>query len=715
MSTIKISDLATSSLVLTNYLMQSDTSGTAYKNTFQELSNFLSTVGSVSFKGDLAIADTPASDGFYFASESGTFTNAGSLVVDLTNGLSVIIVSGTVTIFDQVVIPLTQPTVSTVLESNTTIAVNGKGVYDEIYDIDISDRIVKIDGEYLTDTGTVTNASFEVYDYIKIPKSGSLYIDATVLAGTFNIIQIYNKYKEPIENILATTITYSKFEIIPSNVAESEFIRFSHRKANDLNVFIDREVHSADVFEVNDVEVDENLFDKDLTWVDNFYLNASGENQGASGWSVTDFIEVAELFRITGEFTGGSLVRRLAFYDSSFSLLSATTNLLTTTFSYREVDVPTNTKYIKLSTQTAVKDTVILYIDVSRYLNLIESVEQPSDLLLSTFIDVVEGKQFNLFLDNLTVKPPLTDNYNLLLDSSSPLVRKSKHYQFTPGIGAADFSPVASVYNNNVQLLSSKTTTIRTHANSGGTGTKNVLLIGDSLTDLQTLPTNVKTLLDADVDVTFNQIGTRGDVTGKHEGRASWRWEDYIKGDVYSGSSNAFWIGGQLDFSAYIVDNGFSGLDYVIINLGTNDVKQGSELISDFDINAIIADAKTFIDVIISDFPSCKIAIVLPSLGSPIFLGDNNALFFRTSMAKLCLKYLEEFDDAAYNANVTTLSMNLWIDRGNSYPFTTEAISSIVTATGITITDAIHPLAIGYAQKAQSYYAKIRAWVSGTL
>ena len=58
------------------------------------------------FKGSISIADTPASDGYYFANETGTYTNAGSLTVDLSLGLHIILVSGTLTVFEKIVIPI---------------------------------------------------------------------------------------------------------------------------------------------------------------------------------------------------------------------------------------------------------------------------------------------------------------------------------------------------------------------------------------------------------------------------------------------------------------------------------------------------------------------------------------------------------------------------------------------------------------------------------
>ena len=54
------------------------------------------------FQGVLAIADTPSVDGYYFASESGTYINAGSLIVDLENTITYITVSGNQTVFEKI-------------------------------------------------------------------------------------------------------------------------------------------------------------------------------------------------------------------------------------------------------------------------------------------------------------------------------------------------------------------------------------------------------------------------------------------------------------------------------------------------------------------------------------------------------------------------------------------------------------------------------------
>lgn len=129
MSTIKINELATTDISLSDFIAKADNNGLATKNTIQKLGEFLSTTGDVSFKGSLLIADTPTEDGWYFAGESGTYTNAGNLVVDISNQLVIIIAEDTQTTFSKIDIPISLTFDNTPI-SGSTNAVESGGIYD---------------------------------------------------------------------------------------------------------------------------------------------------------------------------------------------------------------------------------------------------------------------------------------------------------------------------------------------------------------------------------------------------------------------------------------------------------------------------------------------------------------------------------------------------------------------------------------------------------
>ena len=131
MSTIKISELATSNIALTDFFAKADATGVASKNTVQELSNLLKTVDDTAFKGSIAIADVPSENGWYFASESGTYTNCGGLVIDTTDNIAIIIVSGTFDTFNKIDIPV-NITIDATPTDGSNNAISSNGVFDAL-------------------------------------------------------------------------------------------------------------------------------------------------------------------------------------------------------------------------------------------------------------------------------------------------------------------------------------------------------------------------------------------------------------------------------------------------------------------------------------------------------------------------------------------------------------------------------------------------------
>ena len=120
-------------LLLKDLIGVADENGILYSTTLEKLQIFTTSLSDIAFKGGLAIADTPTEDGWYFAGESGTYTNAGGLVVDIESNLVIIIVSNTQTSFSKVDIPLsiTLATPSDPLEGSTKFSDDGQ-MYDKI-------------------------------------------------------------------------------------------------------------------------------------------------------------------------------------------------------------------------------------------------------------------------------------------------------------------------------------------------------------------------------------------------------------------------------------------------------------------------------------------------------------------------------------------------------------------------------------------------------
>jgi len=218
-STVNINELPSGSLVSTNKIIHAASDGLAKTSSMSELASFIEVVTSISFKGDLAMADTPSEDGFYFASETGTYTNAGGLVTDLTEGLNIIVVTNTQTTFEKIVMPLTQPTLSEVTSSRRNIAVNEAAVYDEFANLfenlrypfartatlDLDDNVKKGVRDVCIKSGELTGDGF----HLRVARNVSSEWIVEIRTGTTVLCQ-YLSTTKPVENSF-DIITLSEF------------------------------------------------------------------------------------------------------------------------------------------------------------------------------------------------------------------------------------------------------------------------------------------------------------------------------------------------------------------------------------------------------------------------------------------------------------------------------------------------------------------------
>ena len=220
MSTIKISELATSNISLTDFFAKADVNGIANKNTVQELSNLLKTLDDTAFKGSIAIADVPSENGWYFASESGTYTNCGGLVIDTTDNIAIIIVSGTFDTFNKIDIPV-NITIDAIPTEGSTNAVESNGVFNELsskantyigknkFNYQDPDILLGYIGN--SSGNFVSDANSALTGYIPV-KAGDVLYSANMWDGSFVHHELTDTYKlNPtyIAAISAKTVTAS--------------------------------------------------------------------------------------------------------------------------------------------------------------------------------------------------------------------------------------------------------------------------------------------------------------------------------------------------------------------------------------------------------------------------------------------------------------------------------------------------------------------------
>ena len=468
------------------------------------------------------------------------------------------------------------------------------------------------------------------------------------------------------------------------------------------------------------------------TFFDGVYLNEYGtKSYGLPWYSITEkiFLVPSLTYELDIKLAWGSF-SVIAFFDADDAYIGS---LQRTQFdagavylTKHQITIPANCSYAIFTVPNDGKSTLKMTCGMSDFLSNFLSVNKTDDtLIIPKYIDVVKNHQCTIYRDCMVEYEEKSDYvafYTFPFNNNAHSTElKNNCLSFTPTVtGEFDFR-VMTLSENTYKVTSEKTVTVRTTDKaSESTGlTKNIMLCGDSLIDANVPVDEVFNLLRADGDYTFNAIGTRGSAGSKHEGRGGWKWDTYLTQTTAGGATNAFLYNGSLDFQQYCIDNGFAGIDYAIISLGTNDIGQGWHLLKDAEVATIIANAKTFLDALLSEttgFPNCKIALGLPAIGANTFGNPNmNKKWFIRGMQKLNKAYIDTFDNGTYHPNVTTVAHGLWTDREYSYSYENQTISNRIPETVKVHLDAIHPTVQGYKLWADAYYGKLRAFLAGYL
>lgn len=219
-----------------------------------------------------------------------------------------------------------------------------------------------------------------------------------------------------------------------------------------------------------------------------------------------------------------------------------------------------------------------------------------------------------------------------------------------------------------------------------------LLAIGDSTVDHDVM---TQKMLDAFTasGATLTLIGTLGSGNNKNEGRAGWKASDYLTNRTYDGVVNPFYNSttGTFDFTYYMTNQGFETPDYVVIQLGINDLG------STRDYAAIWACITHMIDSIISYNSNIKIILNLPTTPT-----SNQALVQSA--------YLPEYKNRVvnYDAYAETHSLT---EYGESK--VRCSYCHIILDPDNDIRDNVHPTNEGYEKMALEVVNQINCWQNG--
>ena len=213
------------------------------------------------------------------------------------------------------------------------------------------------------------------------------------------------------------------------------------------------------------------------------------------------------------------------------------------------------------------------------------------------------------------------------------------------------------------------------------------LVIGDS-----TVEQNVMTqkMLDAFTarDKTLTLLGTRGTAPNLHEGRAGWSAKQYCT----QSADNPFYNNG-FDFSHYMTAQGYSAVDFVVLQIGINDLYNVSIYNSDDKIAETMGYVCTMIDSILARNTSQKIIVNLLTPINPNYTGD----------------YMYEKRNIFVRYNAQMLLEITKYNIANVRPSDTFAILDPESD----ISDNVHPNATGYEKMALEVVNQINCWQNG--
>ena len=327
-----------------------------------------------------------------------------------------------------------------------------------------------------------------------------------------------------------------------------------------------------------------------------------------------------------------------------------------------------------------------------------------AQIILPNKFKMVQNQKMCFYYQNCT-RYANTDNFAIKNITNSNISNNRLSYFNKSATG--NYNCTYQIKNNNqlnnVSNLYSKNFEIEVLDKNVGQGlTKKVLFIGDSLTQNGIYGQRILDLFNDDVmNVEF--IGTRGTGNNKNEGRSGWststyaneQSDEYFTNPFYNPSTQHF------DFTYYMTQNNFTNVDYVFINLGTNDRGHNQ--------NDIINNLTLMINSIKNYDNNIKIGLWLPptrGITSDVDVSILNELFDTLQINKL-------FIDTYLSSNdVYLIPVYTNVNPYDDYTIEKIDISDNNTYYVDYSSNKVHPKETGYYHIGDVLYAWIKYFAS---
>lgn len=227
-----------------------------------------------------------------------------------------------------------------------------------------------------------------------------------------------------------------------------------------------------------------------------------------------------------------------------------------------------------------------------------------------------------------------------------------------------------------------------------------LLAIGDSTVDHDKMTAKLLSYF-TEKNKTITLLGTLGSATdplNKNEGRAGWTTTDYMGNTTKNGYTNPFWnpTTGKFDFSYYMSQQGYSAVDFVVIQLGINDFYLSSLTAQPSDIGDVWENIKTMIDSILAYNASTKVIVNLPTTpNSNESTHYTSEFLYRNNIVRYNGYALEQINNIYQASSVRSSYCHLILDPATE------------------IRDNVHPTDSGYEKMAMEVINQINVWQNG--
>ena len=343
-----------------------------------------------------------------------------------------------------------------------------------------------------------------------------------------------------------------------------------------------------------------------------------------------------------------------------------------------------------------------------------------TEIVLPSKLAFVQDKQFDMMVNNILYRGSAKNvgfkNYGSPTLYAYPYqdrIRISQPNEVVTGNASVRIQLIPDcAFDKNPAEQSnvlSKSFAYRSVLKTQGSGvTKKVMFIGDSITANGIYPNEVKNLFDND-DMSVQLIGTLG-TSAKHEGRGGWSAEDYCTKSSYNDYTNAFYnpSTNHFDFSYYMSNNNFDGVDYVFISLGINDVFKQTKPLSDAKYDSIISYYNEMITSIRAYNANIKIFVGLPILpANSDWALSYNADITKAERLGLIQRLIQEYDDRE-SEGIIVVPLYCVVDTERDFPTESRPICARDSSTIEYVTDQTHPKTQGYYKIADVMYTYIK-------